>query len=402
MLDLLRVGASLGVELKMGVQSRPGQEKESKPSFSVFQGKHGLNFKDHATGDGGGSWNLVKLLRPEWSNKEVAEHLIRLAGMDPAEGKMSNRQLREDLTRKRTEAARKHFRSLTDVPALPAMASMAPHVRLRYKQGWDGLGEDAARREELAKQRGWLPEWVEDLRLRGLLSDPVLPWHVPGQKGSQRGFAFLVQLPKIDARGRFTGFLSVGYHQRFRTAEGHSWLFVPHRPKREPKTDMDKALASAGQSVAPLPFVIGDPNAHLWVILEGQWDAATFFYVWNHLPGAPPVFVLGVRGSNGTGVFLAAWARLLKCLQPDVWCITDNDDAGLRWSEPAPHDPAEFRPHTFIDQLRAHGASRVAHSRLPAGAQQKDFNDWFALIGDASDACARVKMNYKQAFPEAT
>lgn len=396
-LDLLQVAGALGVDLKKGIQSRPG-EKESKPSFSVFEGEHGLAWKDHASGEGGGVWQFVLWSRPDWSKKEVAEWLIVLAGLDPKDGKKTNRQLRDDLTRKRTEAARAHFKKPFDVPSLPRMSPMAPHVRERYKQGWVGLGEDQKRREDLAAQRDWPLAWVDDLRVRGLIADPVLPWHEPGLKGAQRGFAFLVQAPKLSRDCRIEGFVSVGYHQRFRTKEGRSWLFVPHKPQRQAKTAMDHALIDAAQTIVPLPFVIGEPSADLWVILEGQWDAVTFFNVWQSCENPRAVFVIGIRGAQGTGVFLSAYGKTMKSFHPSVWCISDNDAAGRRWSEPPEHNPAEFTPHTFLDQLTAWGASKLVHTMLPVTESTKDFNDWYSKVKDPGSANRLLMYNYREAF----
>jgi len=395
-LDLIQVGNALGVELKKGLQSRPG-EKEAKPSFSVFEGKGGLAWKDHATGDGGGVWGLVQLLRPDWSKSDVARFLIETAGLDPNADGMNRRQRREDMLKKRMKTAHEFFREKPfDLPSLPAMEPMAPHVRDRYRQGWVGLGADEKRRQDLAGQRDWPVEWVEDLRVRGLLSDPVLPWHEPGDRGAQRGFAFLVQLPKVDARGRVQDLVSVGYHQRFRTKEGRSWLFVPHKPQRPARSELDRALVSSAQVVAPLPFVMGDPDASIWVILEGQWDAATFWYVWQAQANPPSVFVVGVRGVNGNQVFLSAWGRVMRRVCPKVWCITDNDDAGCRWSKPDPNKK-DFEQMTFVQQLQRWGGA-VSHSQIPRECG-KDFNDYFSNHGTPQEAADHVISNIKQAFP---
>jgi hypothetical protein len=395
-LDLIQIGAALGVELKKGLQSRPG-EKEAKPSFSVFEGKNGLGWKDHASGEGGGGWKLVQMLRPDWDKNQVARFLIELAGMDPNDDGMTRRQRREDMLKKRVKTAKEYFEEKPfAVPQLPTMSPMAPHVRERYKQGWTGLGQDEKRRQDLAAQRDWPVEWVEDLRLKGLLSDPVLPWQDPGSKGAQRGFSFLVQLPVVDARRMVKDLVSVGYHQRFRTKEGRSWLFVPHRPQREPRTDMDRALAAAGQVVAPLPFIMGDPDASIWVILEGQWDAATFWYVWQSAPNPPPVFVVGCRGVNGTQVFLSAWGRVLQRVKPRILCITDNDDAGIRWSE-VDSNKKDYEQMTFVQQLQRWGGV-VYHWRVPKEFG-KDFNDCFSCLGTPEEASEQLMNELKKVFP---
>lgn len=386
---LITVGKSLGVDLKVGLQSRPGEEKERKESFSVFLGKDGrLAFKDHARGDKGGVWNLVELLRPEFSKKQVAEHIITTAGLDPNSEKVSPRKRREDFTKKRTEAAKKHFEEATRLDDLGPCLRWPQPVKDRYASGW-GKKFDIDRRAHMAEERGWPIEWVNNLVENGKISDPVLPWHDLEVSGARRGFAFLVQRP---AGKRLE---SVGYHQRFRTEEGRPWLFCPYTPKSESvRSVYQKALSQFQQRVAPLPFVMGEPDAPLWVILEGQWDAATFWFVWQKR--APrPVFVVGVRGSNGTGVFLSAWAHYIQKHRPFIWCIADNDPAGSRWNKRV-QDGCEFAEWSFVDRLRAHKASAVAYSEMPKSCG-KDFNDWYRAVGD--EALPRVHANMKKAFP---
>lgn len=390
-LDLFQVGRALGVELKMGLQSRPGGEKESKESFSVFSGRDGKPaFKDHARGDGGGVWQLVRVLRPEWSKKQTAEWLIEQAGLDPADGRKNNRQLREDLTRKRTEASRKHFGELSALDVLPPLVEMSATVRERYMTGWKGYEEK--RMERLATERGWPVEWVQDLVKLGRISDPVLPWHTVGGKGAQRGTAFLVQRPDRDGK-----LVSVGYHQRFRTKEGRAWCFCPYITQKDARSDYQRAMAEEKKTVQPFPFVMGNWRAPLWVILEGQWDAATFWYLWNLKPDPAPVFVVGIRGAQGVGVFLAAWARFLQKVSPRVWCITDNDTAGRSWAI-VEKDQAKFKPHTFLDRLRHWAGTEPAHSMIPA-SMGKDLNDFLQSLACPDAAAAHLKMNYMKAFP---
>ena len=389
-LDLLQVAHALGVELKVGLQSRPGEEKEGKPSFSVFHGKDGLAFKDQARGNGGGVWQLVMLLRPEWSKKECAEWLIVQAGLDPADGKVSDRKRRDDFTKRRTEAARAHFRELDKLETLPALKRWPDAVKARYASGW-GDAFTRERREYLAESRGWPVEWVDALIDAGKLSDPLCPWFDVGGKGAQRGFAFLVQRP--DRNGRLC---SVGYHQRFRGQDGHSWIFCPYIPRKAPKSDLQRAMMADSMSTAPFPFVIGDPLARLWVILEGQWDASTFYYLWQAACPEIPVFVVGVRGNNGTAVFLSTWAHTMQEFKPRVWAIADNDAAGKSWSE-RKTEVGEYGSWSFIDRLRHWSGSEPAYSSIPGGAGF-DFNDWVKAMGDLEKSAYFLKNNYRKAF----
>jgi hypothetical protein len=399
-LELLQVAKALGFDLKVGVQSRPGREKERKPSFSVYPGKEGkLAWKDHSEGDGGGIWQFVEAFGGKADKKEMAEFLIGLAGLDASEGKLSRRMLREDLTKKRIEADRKYFEAPLQVQSLPKLVPMPACVRERYGAGWKGLQADGERKGHMAEERGWPVEWVEDLVGLGKVADPVLPWHVPGKSGAQRGFAFLVQVPVLNGKGEVTELRSIGYHQRFRTAEGRAWCFCPYIAKKEGLSEYQAAMNAAGAVCAPVPFFLGNPEASLWVVLEGQWDAACFWYVWNAMADASEVFVVGIRGAQGTGAFLAAWGKVLQRVKPWVWCISDNDDAGRRWSEAGEVKPGQRAAWTFVEMLREWGGARVAHSRLRV-ANGKDFNDWFNGVGSVADAAARVRLNFQSAFPK--
>lgn len=392
-LDLLQVGRALGVDLKVGVQSRPGDEKESKPSFSVFIGRDGkLAFKDQARGNGGGVWQLVQLLRPEWSKKEVAEWLIVQAGLDPADGKVSDRQRRADFTRQRTEVARAHFKELDNLERLPALDEWPSVVKGRYASGW-GENFTAERRQHLADERGWPVEWVDTLVADGKLSDPLCAWFDRGSKGAQRGFAFLVQRP-----GRDGQLVSVGYHQRFRRSDGRAWIFCPYTPRKEPKSLYQRKMMDLQVSTSPFPFVLGDPGASLWVVLEGQWDACSFYFLWMQACPEIPVFVVGIRGANGFGVFLSAWAEKMREVSPKVWAIGDNDVAGKGWNA-RKTAVGEYGSWSFLDRLRHWAGSEPAFSSIPGG-EGFDLNDWLRSVGDVKQAGQGLKYNFKKAFME--
>jgi len=96
---------------------------------------------------------------------------------------------------------------------------------------------------------------------------------------------------------------------------------------------------------------------------------------------------------------LAAWGKVLQRVKPWVWCISDNDDAGRRWSEAGEVKPGQRAAWTFVEMLREWGGARVAHSRLRV-ANGKDFNDWFNGVGSVADAAARVRLNFQSAFPK--
>lgn len=225
---------------------------------------------------------------------------------------------------------------------------------------------------KLAAKRGFLAQSLGWLLGEGKISFPWLPWCMPGEPRAQRGVAFLIE----GTRGR------VGYHQLWHRDGKKQWVFVPYRIDEERARNEFQASMVGGESLRPLPFVLGDPGARRWYILEGQWDAIA---CWECLgrPAARDAFFVGLRGAQSGEVFLSEYLHHIKQM-PDVWVIPDNDAAGSALLDGGRARAALWR------QLEARGCG-VSLVRVPA----KDFNDWYRLAGAGARAGFRDKMGVK-------
>lgn len=365
--------------MRAGVVKVNPLREDRNPSFSVT-GDFKV-FKDHAREDvKGGVWQFVQLCRPEWDKKTIARYLIAKAGLDPDEGAPAPRARREVRAARewqgspgaRMERARREEKSAS------SWAPWPEGVRARWEEGLRWLEVDGARREKIAAKRGWPVAVVDELVALGVIAYPRLPW-----TDAKRGTAFLVQVPQKAANG--VTLVSVGYHQRWwrdardgRPAE-KSWLFLPSEKPVEERREWPVEFAP--QRTSPFPFVLGDvASPRLVVVLEGQWDAITFFHaagwlITDAFPGG--VCVVGVRGNQGAAPFFEAYGKLWAGLpvKPAAWVIRDGDKAGETWDVPSSWLPGQ----TFVERLRAM-TSRVLVSRLRDGAGLgKDFNDYWKL-----------------------
>lgn len=368
--------------LKIGLQKSPFR-KDDKPSFSIFA--KGQRFKDQATGKGGATWHFVEMAQPGWNKREIAEFLIRSAGLDPATEKPSKASMKrfraEVKQRERAERKRRIEEWIEPVP----VPRWAASVEAAYLEGWKYLKVSPDKQRKLARDRGWPVSIVEALLKVGLIAKPWLPWARPGEAKARRGIAFVVQQP-----GAIEGHISsglelcpIGYHQRYKSKTGENlWAFVPYKPNHPEGgnlSEYQKTLAALGRKIEPLPFVLGEiQQPRGVVILEGQWDAATFFEAYGGFAANPlGLAVFGIRGSKGTEVFLSHYGQWLRYHRPPVLLIPDLDEAGQAWAH-------RSRPHevTFFERLQGLGASRVAVEILkrPEGCGEKefkDFNDFF-------------------------
>jgi hypothetical protein len=134
--------------------------------------------------------------------------------------------------------------------------------------------------------------------------------------------------------------------------------------------------------------VLGDLAApRVVVLLEGQWDAVTFFGAcgWffdddavDPLPDTGCA-VFGIRGAQGIDAFLSYWGEWLYRHKPRAWCIADNDAAGGTWREAPAAAPGLPRPPGLAEKLEAAGCRKgeTLMTWLKPGAWGKDFNDYF-------------------------
>lgn len=419
-----REGAILSVDavpMRDGLVKSPFRDDGRKGSFSICHG--GRGFKDFG-GDGGSGdvWAFAALCWPSLSPGELAKKYIDLSGITPApkparstEGaaapvdpmlaKAAQAIARRDRAREQVDAVyAERERQLEpkaeakDVPEWPAF------VRERYVDGWRVLKAAPAKMNDLAKSRGWPAEWVCELVSMGLLSYPLERWCEQSAQAIKRQKAFRVDAPEVVCaiengetvwRAKLR---PVGYHQRWfmlgRNGEASQkgWLYVPSVPKAPRGGAFEAALIDFGAKqgvtidnlhglVPALPFVLGDVGkARVIVILEGQWDAISFFGACGWFEDSNPpvgVAVFGIRGAQGVDVFLAYWAKWLRHNRPLAWVIADNDKAGQTWIKPPEGKPGMPRPPSFAERLEHAGCRQVIASTLKPGTWGKDFNDYY-------------------------
>lgn len=397
-----------------GLVKSPFRDDGKTGSFSICKG--GRGFKDFGgAGDKGGVWKFATLCWPDTPKGDLAKLLIELSGITPTvrqPGRVLTAEDRRAMIEERKERATQAVEAVYEQreKALEPKAEAKPvnlwpeFVRQRYLAGWTGLRHDAKRQRELADERGWPVEWVAEVVEMGLISYPIERWCEHGGENVRRQKAFRVDVPQVKLVAGPSGntasaaMIPVGYHQRWYMPEANGrpatkgWLYIPSVPKAEPKTSFEKSLlryaAECGVTpekisglVPPLPFVLGDlATARVIVLLEGQWDAITFFGACGYFyDGNDPtgIAVFGIRGVQGVDVFLAYWARWLRVNKPVAWLIADNDEAGKIWREPPPAEPGLPVPPSLAERMIHAGCRDVKTSWLKAGPWGKDFNDYY-------------------------
>ncbi len=396
--------------------SSPFRDDGKRESFSVFE--DGKAWKDHGGGGAKGDvWLFVKRCWPNEDDKTTARRMIEISGItptprppagapvavavgavDPRLAAAAKALAKKDLVKEQEERvydARE--RDLRPRVARPAVV-WPPCVAERFNEGVTFLRGEPKRIEKLAVERGWPVEWAAELVERELVSYAWEPRAVPGQKFASRQKAFVVQTPRVVDEGGWQ-LEAVGFHQRWfapaRNGEEaqKGWRYVPARPDektREWWTPFQHALAEvaearmgdkAGALVPALPFVLGDlRRPKLIVLLEGQWDAITFFGACGYFHDTTPaegVAVFGIRGAQGADVFLAHWRAWLLEAKPRVWVIADNDAAGGAWREAPAAEAGLPRPPSLAEKLAAAECRSVVVSWLKPGAWGKDFNDYY-------------------------
>ena len=366
-LTIVQLAQELGLELRRGGgQKSPFRDDKKAGSFSVQDDY----FKDHAWPDHkGGHIAFVMLARPGMSKREAIEFIIRAAGLEPTP--YSPGAARRVDKEKREKLFSNRERDWATIPKVEESSLWSAAVEARFVEGLEFEGSDA-QFEKLAESRGWMLSTLLWLLMNNKMAAPALPW------GNKRGCAFVVEKPVFKAGGVELGLVPVGYHQRWIKRDEHglqkNWCFVPYKPT-EPKTDFQKELKKADQSVPAYPFVMGDlGSARLVVMLEGQWDAISFAAAFDWLKVGFPVgvCVMGLRGVQGFNPLLAGYGAWLQKHKPLVWFVGDNDAAGKSVLERKDADKINGEP-SFVDRLRALGC-RVYPMFLEVEGC-KDFND---------------------------
>lgn len=174
-------------------------------------------------------------------------------------------------------------------------------------------------------------------------------------------------------------------------------------PKGEPRSALEEAIVAYGESIGiekggrrslvpPMPFVLGDIVApKVIVLLEGQWDAISFYGacgLFEESTSLSGIAVFGIRGAQGTDAFLGHWAHWLDRVKPRAWLIADNDAAGKTWREPPPAESGMPRPPGLAERLTAAGCRSTLVSWLKPGSWGKDFNDYYRVKKPSAEAMA--------------
>lgn len=412
----------------------PFRDDGKSGSFSVCH--QGRGFKDFGgNGEKGGVWAFAGKCWPDLlaSKKELAKRLIELSGIpptvpaprppagaagavDPALEQAAKTLERNRRIRAQEDAIYEERDKVLKVPQAKPVPAWPLCVRRHYVEGLDDLTADRARITKLAAERGWPVEFADGLVALGLVAYPLERWSVAGDKWAKRQKAFLVQAPRLGRTGS-TALDSVGYHQRFYQPaangrpENKGWVYVPSLPKHEPRSPLEHELVAYAAALGiakgeplrlpPLPFVLGDVETpKTIVILEGQWDAATFFgacgYFHDMAPASTGLTVFGIRGVQGIDAFLGHWGEWLRFHKPRAWVIADNDAAGGSWRDAPRAQPGLPQMPSLADRLVAAGCAGGTRaplvSWLKPGPWGKDFNDYYKARAAAGAAITPEKM----------
>lgn len=330
-----------------GVMKSPLRADHKGKSFSVDRELR--VFKDHAEpSHRGGVWKFVELAKPEWSKSEIAREIIRRAGGDPdakdpnykPKSKTQLKQEKQALQEKMRARQKRDNLKLEKVPD-EKIAAWPDGKKTLWN--WLNVMNGPA---FLAEERGWPMEWVEELveseKLRSNNRDEPV---------------FAVERVDEDGKVHFCG-----THTRWQP-EGEirkAWAYRPNFNKD-------------GRDVAALPFVLGPVNTNIWLVTEGQWDAATAYGL---LGGFDDVMRIeaccwGIRGVSGVDVFLDVYARRLRSQRPVVVLVPDADKAARRWTE-------DLRGKwCFMRRLKEITGAPVAALKLKARPGMKDLNDFY-------------------------
>ncbi len=368
LLTIVQVARALGMDLRTGTAQKSPLRNDRHPgSFSVQE----KFFKDHAHDEHkGGVWKFVELACPSWEKKEIADFLIRTAGMAP-QSKPPGRVRREarESRAKLYAAAEAKARELPNIPEAPPLWS--EDVRGRWAEGLKPLKEAL---EKTAATRGWPPEALDALA-GSKTSFPRVPWV---DEGRRRMWAWRVERPLFAAKE--ARLIPVGYHSRykvFRQGEvaGRRWCYIPYAPAC-PKSEFQRRLAASPVQLPTYPFILGDIGSppHLAIIVEGQFDAVSMALAFGWLPrGLPPgVVILGLRGVQSQAPLLAAYGAWFRRHRPFVWILGDNDAAGRELARLAASGRIDASP-SLAARLRAQGCRVRIQFTAVDGC--KDFND---------------------------
>lgn len=387
--SIVELAAALGIELQEGAgQKNPFRNDKSAGSFSVQK----KAFKDFANDEHrGGHIAFVRFARPNWDKKEAIEFIIKTAGMEPEKQPSSRVNAAKKL--KRADLYRQAKAKREELPGLDVTpAQWSKPIRERWERGKQPLLDLAP---DLAGSRGWIDDALYSLADAGKTSLPLLPW--TDRENGNRGWAWIVERPDPipGSAGRALSLVPVGFHARyevFQTLESGEkekskrWVYVPYQPgEGKIKTEFQKHLAAIRYKLPAYPFVLGDlKEPRLVVILEGQFDAASFALAFGWLQNGFPrgVAVFGLRGVMSQAPFLAGYGAWLRACKPFVWVVGDNDKAGRTLDHANAAGDILAEP-SFLDRIRAQGCPVHACTVDYDGC--KDFNDLWRIVPPSVD-----------------
>jgi hypothetical protein len=414
-----------------GVVKSPFRE-EKTGSFSISRGGKAWVDFGGAQEDRGSIWRFAQLAWPSLTKRDLAQRLIELSGITPTVQQQVQRPLDQPAAgalpavdprllqaaksierrdrKQQAEAAiwRRRDEQLRP-PELQPVPEWPDFVRERFEDGTAAMQADVSRVKKLAEDRGWPEEWLWELLERGMIGAALEPGWDDAGNGARRQISFRVDWPEI--RGGEVSLIPTGFHQRFVvTQEGKppekKWRFVPAIPLPGWRSEFQRACVQYAEGLgcditlrpsllSPQPFVLGDlSSTKLIILLEGQWDAITFYGAcgWFHDTAWPDgIAVFGLRGVQGVSAFLGAWHRWLQRVKPNVWAIADNDRAGAAWRDHPTADTGKICPPSFAERLRAAGCRDIKISWLKP-EHGKDFNDYYrAKKPDQQQMLARIE-----------
>jgi hypothetical protein len=322
--SLREVLARDGVQLRRSGSRWAGccpLHQEKTPSFYLSVGRDGAErFKCFGCGKGGDVLDYWQLSR----NTD-------LAGASEALGAVAG------------VAWETPVRKVAVAPvAEDVVGPMDERVAKVWREGVEWLSESRADQERIAEWRGWRVETVQDMAAVNVMGMPIY-------RGVRRE-GFSVVVPGTTGEENF----QAGYHALTKELKGR-FRFEP-----------------AG--IGSWPFVIGDVvRCKVLVVLEGQWDAISFYDALTRGGEKFPerVAVVGIRGAT-------SWRKLLKYdwgQEVQAFIFADGDTAGQEWMA-ADSLVAALRlrcraVHPFIWDENSDGV--------------KDFNDYHRVYGTTSD-----------------
>jgi len=363
----------------------------NRESFSI--GKEAKVFNDFRDSEiRGGVWEFAALAFGLEEGKDIRTKLVEIAGtgdLDESQGSggepLSKTAWRaQQRERERAAAERIAANAARDnaLPMRPDDMDLRPwpeHVRARWMEGMRAWDIQPGWVERLAKWRGWPVKWVSALRAMGQLSVPLYPGVDPASGYQPRGYAFRVLAPMGEGP---EGLQTIGYHQYIPWMDQRKrqtvrcWCYCPN-DKGGDRSEYMRTMRAEGRRIWPLPFAIGvyDEPERV-VILEGQWDALTYYGMlggFDSCDYGPSALVLGLRGASSYRYVLMFWRRQLEGRK--VIIIPDNDKAGskiVRRDQDRELAPTRLSFADVCEQI-----CDVSVRELPDIEGVKDFNDFW-------------------------